>query len=223
MNSKEIYKRFLLKLNKNDTNDGINILASVFVLIFNTEAVRWLGEQFNEKADNWKLSQLDNLLEVDVNLNKVKKYDDSVEFQLPDDFYRHASSYSIVDKGNCKGLKVFNFEKKALGFNTNIADDFSGPQVEYQETPFQITKNKMKIYFDDFEIKRVYASYYKLPKLIDIAGYEHIDGSISSDIDTDLIPDQIDEILDRVVEEVTGNYQDSERLQYVKEKITTEP
>jgi hypothetical protein len=223
MTAKEIYKRFLLKINKNDTNEGINILPSLFVLNFNTEAVRWLGDKFTDDGDNWKLSHLDNLLEVDKVLNKATVYEDSVEFEFPENFYRYASSYSIVDKGNCKGQKVFNFEKTALGFNTVIADDFSGPQYDYRETPFQITQNKLRVYFDNFEIKKVHASYYRVPKQIDMAGYEKIDGSPSTDIDSDLTVEQIDEILNRMVIEVTGNYQDSERYQYAKERISTEP
>lgn len=222
MTSKEIYKRFLLKINKNDSNEGINILPSHFVLTFNSERLRWLGDKFDDNADNWSLAHLDNLLQADKLLTKVKKFDDSVEFQLPDDFYRYASSFSIADKGECKGVKIFNFEKKPLGFNTVLADDFSSPQFEYQETPFIIVQNKLRVYFDDFEIIKVYASYYKEPAAIDMAGYERIDGTPSIDQDTDLNLEQIDEVLDRMVIEVTGNYQDAERFQYAQNKISTE-
>lgn len=223
MKSQEIYKRFLLDINKNDTNEGISILPSHFVLLFNTEAVRWLSEKLSDDADNQKLEHINELLEVDVKLNKVKEYDDSVEFQLPEDFQWHASSYSLADRGECKGVKIFNFDKKPLGFIATLADDFSRPNFDYQETPFIISKNKMKVYLDDFTIKNVYATFYRKPKKLDLAGYEKIDGSPSVDQDTDLSDENIDEVLTRLVAKVTAQYQDAERFQLAKERIITEP
>ena len=223
MKSLDIYKRFLLKINKNDSNDGIAILQSHFIILFNTESTRWLGEKLKGDGDNIKLDQLDTLLEPNVELKLVKKYDDSVEFQLPENFYRHASSYSIVDKGNCKGVKIFNFDKKALGLTATLADDFSKPQFDFEETPFIITHNKMKIFYDDFEIKRVFETYYRVPTQIDIAGYNHPDGTPSTDIDSDLVPDSIDEILNRLAVEVNRQYQDNESVALRKDAINTEP
>jgi len=223
MKSLEIYKRFLLKINKNDSNDGIHVPISHFVLLFNTEAIRWLGEKLTKEGDNIKLDQLDTMLEPNVELTLFKKYDDSVDFQLPSNFYRHASSFCIVDKGNCKGVKIFNFDKKSLGLTATLADDFSGPQFDFEETPIIITKNKLKIFFDDFKIKKAFLTYYRVPTAIDIAGYITIDGSSSTDIDSDLVPDSIDEILNRVAVEVNRQYQDSESVALRKDAINTEP
>lgn len=223
MTTQEIYKRFLLDINKNDTNEGISILPSHFVLLFNTEALRWLSEKLSEDADNQKIDHLNELLETDVKLTKVKEYEDSIEFQLPDTFHWYASSYSKADRGECKGVKIFNFEKKPLGFIATLADDFSRPSFDYQETPFVISKNKMKVYFDDFTIKTVYASFYRKPKKLDMAGYEHFDGTPSADVDTDLSDESIDEVITRLTAKVTAQYQDAERFQYAKERIVSEP
>lgn len=223
MKSQEIYKRFLLELNKNDSNEGVNILPSSFVLLFNTERFRWLEQKLESDADNWKLQHLDNLLVVDKQLTKQHEFSDAVEFAFPEDFFRHAYSFSIADKGACKGERIYNFEKKALGFHTVLADDFSSPQFEYRETPFIITQNNIRVFFEGFKIQRVYASYYRLPKPIDIAGYTKFDGSASVDLETDLIEDQIDEIIERVVKRVAGQVGDVEKHQVANERIVTEP
>jgi hypothetical protein len=223
MNTKEIYKKFLWEFNKNDSNRTISVLPSHFILTFNTEIPRWLAEKIRDNADNVKIDDLNELLETDVKLNKVEDYDDSVTFQLPENFFRHAASYSLVDKGECKNVKIFNFPKKALGFTATLADDFSGPQFDYQETPFIITQNKMKVYFDDFKIKSVYASFYKLPIPIDMAGYEKIDGSPSTDQNTDLTDKNIDEVITRVVSKLSAQDQSAERFQFAKERIISEP
>lgn len=222
VSSREIYKRFLVKANKNDRNKGVNILVGHFVLLFNTEAVLWLGNEFDKNGDNIKISRLDNLLETDVELKFFKKNKDSVEYSLPDNFYRHASSFSIADQGECKGVKIYNFEKKPMGFHTNLADDFSAPSFDFEETPCLITKNKLKIYFDDFSIKKVFATYYAIPK-IDIAGYKNIDGTPSKDVDTNLSLDNIDQILNRVLAEINRGSKDGEGLQIAKERINSQP
>lgn len=223
MTTQQIYKQFLIDMNKDDTNEGINILPSHFVLMFNTEAVRWLGQKLKDDGDNVQLNGLDELLESDVQLTKVAQSEDSVEFQLPSNYYRHASSFVKADRGECKGHRIFTFEKKPLGFNSVLADGFSGPQFDYEETPFIVTKNKFKVYFDDFQIKSAFVSFYKRPDPIDMAGYEKIDGTISVDQHTNLIDEHVDEVLTRLVARVSGNVKDLERFQIAKERSSSEP
>lgn len=221
MKSNEIYKRFLLKNNTNDTNEGANFLISHFVLLFNSEGIRWETERL-AKGDDDSLNKLDRLLISDLEVPIVKKFSDSVHCQLPDNFFKHVSSYSLSDKGDCKGVKVFNFEKKALNLTEILADDFNTPQFDFQETPCIIINNQIKIYFSDFLIKKVYISYYKTPTQIDISGYTKIDGSISSDVDSELSDDNIEEILNRLVVEIKRQTKDAEGFQLSKERVQTE-
>lgn len=221
MTSNEVYKRFTIKVNGNDTNEGVDIPRGVFVLMFHTESLRWLREKLLD--DSVRLDGLDSLLITEFTIVKFKKFENSIEADLPADYARDASSYVRADKGNCKNRKLYAFEKKALGFNAIIGDDYSGPQFDYEETPFFITKNRMKVYFDDFKITKLVLNYYKKPVKLDLSGYIKEDGSNSANQDTDLSDDNIEEILNRMVLEVTGNSRDLERTQFAKDKITTEP
>lgn len=221
MRSIEIYKRFLIKINKNDSNDGINILPSHFVLMFNTEVLRWLGEKLKTDGDNVKLSKLKNLLIPDEKLELVKEFEDSIDFKLPKQFYRFVSSYSVAVKEDCV-RKIFNFDKKALGITAFSADAFSRPSFDYEETPCIVAGGNLKVYFDDFKIRDSYLTYYKAPIQIDIEGYERFDGSPSKNIDTELSDENIDEVLNRMDAETTRQYLDSDRFQFSKERIQTE-
>lgn len=223
MNSREIYKRFLLKINKNDTNDGISILPSLFVLIFNNERFRWLGEYLKNNGDNIKLDRLDGLLESDVPLVQFQVGDGWVEYTLPDNFYRHSSSYALVNKGNCTNIPFFYFEKKSLGFSANLADDSTKAHFEYEEGPCLFTNGKVKVYTDDFIIVKLLTSFYRVPNAIDIEGYTKIDGSASTNIDSELSDDNVDEIINRVAMEVIREYQDDDAAQFAKDRIGTEP
>lgn len=221
MTPNEIFKRFKFKYNGNDTNEGIDLLPGVFVLMFNTIALKWEIEKLQD--DSIRLDDLEPLLVTEFEIDKFKKFDNSIEAELPTDFIREASSYVLADRGKCKNKKVYTFEKKALGFNSIIADDYNGPQFDYEETPFIITKNKMKIYFDDFKIRKIVLNYYKKPDKLDLAGYTKEDGSASVEQSTNLTDDNIDEILNRLVREVSGNNSDAEKVQFAQNKITLEP
>lgn len=224
MTSREIYKRFKLKVNGNDTNEGVDVLSSLFVLLFNDERSRWLGQKLKENGDNIKLDNLSNLLETDVELKKVNVLDDSVEFEFPENFYRYSSSYSIVDKGNCKGAVIYNFEKKALGLTAISADYANKPSFDLAETPVILTKRRLKVFFEDFVVQKCIANFYKLPGPIDIAGYKRPDGSMSSEINnTDLTDENIDEILDRMAKSFLGNNGDTASAALKEERITKEP
>jgi len=224
MKANEIYKRFLLKINKNDTNEGINILPSLFVLMFNSEAQRWIGQKIDGNGDNIGLDNLDVLLETDIELVKGNKKDDWVEFKIPEDkdIHRHSHSFAFVKKGNCQ-TTIFYFEKKSLGLTATLADDFNKAQFDFEEAPFIITKGNIKAYVDGFEITKFLTSFYRFPKSIDIAGYTKIDGSSSEDIDCELHSSLIEEIINRLVLEVIRQYKDGESFQYSKDRIQTEP
>lgn len=223
MTSREIYKRFLLKINKNDSNDGVNVLPSHFVLMFNTESLAWLGTKLRDDSDNWKLDHLQELVSTDVQLPVQKTHNDSVDFTLPGDLYRYISSYSIASQDKCKGRKIFNFDKNTLNLTAVLADAMSRPSFKFEETPCIQKSGTLKVYFEDFKIDSVFLSYYRQPKPIDIAGYRKLDGSPSVDADTDLSDENIDEVLNRMAVEVLREYQDGEGFQLAKDRIASEP
>lgn len=223
MISREIYKLFSLKLNKNDSNEGINILPGVFILLYNIEAKKWLADKLTQDADNVKLTGLESLLISDFELEELDKKDDWVSYKLPDDFYEHASSFALVNKGNCVNQKIFYFEKKPLGFSAILADDSNKAQFEYEEAPFIITKETIKAYVDGYDISSFKFSYYHFPTPIDIAGYRHADGTLSTDVNGELDDYSINEILDRLVLEVQRETENQEGFSYAKDRINTEP
>lgn len=223
MTSREIYKRFLLQINKNDTNEGINIPISHFVLIFNTESLKYVTEELKENADNNKINYLKPVFIVDKELVKDQEFSNSVTFKLPSEFLKHAGSYSIVSSKDCNEGVVYNFEKNPLNYIVNLADNFNNPSLEYRETFFLLTKDKYQVYFDDFEIKKVFMSYYKEPGKIDIAGYTKIDGTPSVDKDTDLDDSLIESVISRMSLEVIRQYQDQNSIVFAKDRVQTEP
>ncbi len=219
MTSAEAYKRFLLKINKNDTNEGINILPSHFVLLYNTERLLWLGDTLKNESDNIKIDRIQELIVTDEELSLSSKKDDSVNFTIPTELYRYVSSYTIADKGFCTGLKLYNFEKKPSNKTAFLADAFSKPSFDFEEVPVILGSNNLQVFFDDFEVKKAFLTYYRNPAKIDLPGYTGFDGQPSTNIN----PDLSDENVDEINEEVIRQYQDAEGMQYAKDRIQSEP
>lgn len=223
MTVQELYKRFQLMINKNDTNEGVNILPAVFVLLYNSETQRWLNEEFKKNQDNIDLNLIQKLFAPDYKLTLVNKSEDYIEYLLPDDYFQIYGSYSLVDRGPCTKIRIANFEKKPANLVPILSDEDSKPSFDYQEAPFVLANNNVRIYFDsDYTIGESFLNYYRIPRKIDMEGYVGFDGIPSTNIDPELDDFNSIQILARVAAEVDREIHNSEGIQYDKDRINTE-
>jgi hypothetical protein len=223
MTSIEAYKNFLLRLNKNDSNTNINISKGEFVLIYNHQKDRWFEEKLDSKNNSIDIHDLGILYEVDKELIEIEKTINSVKFKLPDNFGKFDSSYSLASKKECKDRPLVNWLVKPKNLSVLLQDTNNKPSFEYEETICILSNDKLVVYKDNFSIDKVYLSYYKLPKKIDIEGYIKIDGILSTTIDPDDLDDNsIHEIINRCVIEVIRSYENPQGFQLAQERIKTE-
>lgn len=217
--SKELYKKFLLKINKNDTNSNVKVPKSQFVLIYNEQIRVWLNNiiDLNESSDY--IDDIQELLILDEELEFIKAGKINDTYKLPDNFYRRATGYCFASKGNCtdNSCVVWFIKPKNLDIylkNTNLS-----PSFEYQETIALINNDKVSIYKTDFNINEFYVNYYQEPIEIDIEGYTKIDGSASVNINTNLSKVNAEEVLNLAALEALRNYENSESAQLAASRI----
>lgn len=223
MTVQELYKRFELMINKNDTNEGVNILPAVFVLLFNSEMLRWLNEELKKDIDNLDINLIQQLFISDFLLTETNRQKTFIEYPAPNDYFQIEGSWSYADRDLCKGIKISNFEKKPGNIVPILADDDSIADFDYQEAPFILGNNNLKLYIGpDYTIKETFVNYYREPKKIDMEGYIHFDGTPSTNIDPELDDFNNLEILARVAAEVDRQTENSEGIQYSKDRINTE-
>lgn len=212
-------------VNKNDTNDGVNISPGHFVLLYNAESLSWLGEELKKSEDNIDVNLIQLLFLSDFKIspsgvaNKNLKF---IEFELPEDFYQVYGAYTFADRGQCKDNIIYLWERKPGDVIPILSDEGSKPSFDYQEAPITFGNNKMKVYFDDYIVKDTFINYYRTPTKIDIEGYVHFDGTPSTNIDTDLDDDNALQILARVAAEVNRQTDNVEGLQLSKDRIAKE-
>jgi hypothetical protein len=213
MHPLEIYKKFLLKVNKNDTNGYIKVPKSQFVLIFNEEKRKYLQKALDVKESSIGIEDLEELLVVDKPLDKVDTYTLKVDFKLPENYLKSVSSYVIASKGSCNGVVLYNWFVKPKDINVLLQNYNQRPSFEYQETLMTINNSLMSVYKTDFNIDEVYYTYYREPKDLDIEGYTHIDGTPSTNVYTDFADINIEAVIDCAVTEALRNYESTEQLQ----------
>lgn len=213
MTSQEIYKRFLLKVNKNDTNANIKIPKSQFVLLFNEQKDQWSSDviKLNENSDY--IEEIQELLELDFKLEKTNSSLKKDDFKLPQNFLKRSTAYAVTSKEKCKSNPMVIWFIKPKNLDVYLQNSNLSPSFEYQETIAIINSKLVSIFKTDFNIDEVYLSYYRQALNIDIAGYTKIDGTPSSDIQTDLLDENIIIVLNRTAAEALRNYENTEQLQ----------
>lgn len=207
MHPEEVYKKFLIKVNKNDTNANVKIPKAQFVLLFNEQKRKWLNK-FTENEDNSDyIDNIKSLLEPDVELIKKDEDNFKVNYYLPSNFFRRASSFSIASKDCCKNKVLINWFYKPKDKNVLFQNDNYNPSFEYGETFVLLNKNVLSVFKSDFILNNVYLTYYREPLDINIKGYTQFDGQPSIDVEVDLDDLNIEEIIDMTATEAARIYE----------------
>lgn len=218
MTALEAYKKFLLKLNKNDTNTKIKISKGEFVLIFNEQKRVWLHTFKKKVGTSDEITELQDLLRVDEILQLVDSKTDKDFFKLPERYFRIQNTYSIAKKGDCERI-LFNFPYKPKNYNAILQNSNLEPDFDFEQTLFQVTENNLLVHKRDFEIIGQYMTYYREPVDIDLEGYIKIDGSQSKNIDPDMSDENVDRVLNLCVVEATISYENAENLQMSAQRL----
>lgn len=217
----QAYNSLNMKVNREDTNSNIHVPKGKFVVIYNEQARRWLKSKLKRKLSSDELDELSDLLEDNIEIARIKRHQDHIDFQLPSDYFSLASSFSEATRGKCN-KRLTNWKAKPHDIPVLLKDENNNPSFDFEETPLSIAGNKAKVYFSDFNIKKVYINYYRFPKNIDVEGYINVDGSQSTTVDPELNDLAVDEILNRCAIEIMRDNKNQEGFQYAKERIETE-
>lgn len=188
-----VYERLKDWANKNATNQDVIIDESRAVWALN-EAMNSIVSTIIRNGRNDELNRISVLL-VSKKLNKLNSDESSDYFELKDDYFFNSSVKCKSNKCDidCHEIKSDN---QNMIFNSNFT-----PSIVFQETIYYLEGNKIRIFKDGFNITECTHTYYRKPRLIDLNGYERIDGSISDrDIDFEFNNDLIDEILIKATE-----------------------
>jgi hypothetical protein len=218
MTVQEAYIRFLDLVNRNATNNNINVDKPRFVISFNSTAIKYV-EWVLDKRDADLIRHIQGLLILEHPLTKSKTEDNYESFTLPSDFIDLANLHAYASKGNCKDQRIQLFEVKSENIEELINDDSNKPSFDYRETFYLAANGAANIYKTDFTISKANLSYYRYPKKVDIAGYIHLDNTASVDIDPEFDDKSVLKILMAMAKAFAASTGDTAQYQLNKDRL----
>lgn len=220
MTSQQLYIEFKTLLNKNGRFTNVDISRSSFITIFNREQERWYTQTINKKKDSDDINDIQDLLEIEE-LEFIKQHSNYSSFTLPKNCVRF-ELFEVLATRECTKRINARPITKLRNLNEILANEFSSPSFDWEETIYTISGNKLLIYFSDFEVEQVTCHYYKELPDIDISGYVRLDNTRSEDINPTLHNRYLRQILDRVVLEVQGEIENQAGRQVSAERVATQ-
>lgn len=109
--------------------------------------------------------------------------------------------YCVCSNKYCFNRNVKCYRVKHADLQNVLSNANTCPSFLYQETPITTSNNQIEIYTDGtFEVQEAYLTYLKYPRMIDLEGYIHFDGTASITNDCVLPAFLKDEIINKAVE-----------------------
>lgn len=136
-------------------------------------------------------------------------------------FMFYLDSYMIADKGSCKNRILYSDSNlvRHADITTILRNDNMKPSFEYQTVIADISSDELHYYTDgSFTPKKIYLSYIRYPKRVDVEGYVHFDGTESANVNCELEAYLKDELLDLVTESLAMYTENPSAAQSAKQR-----
>lgn len=220
MTIEEAYIKYLDLVNRNATNNNINVDKPRFIILFNdmqNRYLEWILDKRNKDDIRYVQLMLVNNYKLSENLNE----DVYTSFTLPENYFNFSNLRVKAKKGKCSGRNMLVYEAKSENREELLNDEFNKPSFEYSETFYYFSNDSVLIYKDDFEIEDAKLSYYRYPQKVDIDGYVHLDNSASVTIHPEWDDKVTIRILIAMAREFAAINSDAGQYQLDKDRLFT--
>lgn len=211
MKASEVYTRYIIKAEENGTNDVVTVSKDRFVQTINEAYIR-ITEYFYEKKNDDDFRYLQPLLVDDKPIQKSSKHSDHIIFDLPDDYLNFSNVWGVGSNKTCSNQKFDLFEIKDLDRNVILNDEFNSPSFKYREAPFNFANNTIRVFVDGFSIDKIYLSYYRYPRKLQLIDPENPESQLDDSYELDYDEKVINRIVDLALKEFDTN-NSNERFQ----------
>nr|DAY19011.1 MAG TPA: hypothetical protein [Caudoviricetes sp.] len=216
----DCYLRALQKAEENATNGGIKLDKARFVQLFNEEQNR-LVLYLLDKRNEDDIRYLQKLVVYSKDISKNRSIDNQISdlFSLPSDYFDFINVSGVFSRGECSASDFNLWEAKNENVNELLADEFNKPSYDYRDAFYTIGEEGVRVYKGDFNVDKLFLSYYRYPNPVDISGYIKSDNSSSTDIDPELDDKLVDIILNMVEKQFALNESEYNRYQIDSDNV----
>jgi hypothetical protein len=218
MTIQETYVRFLQLVNRNATNNNVNVDLYRFVKMFNDLQNRYVEWVLDKRNDD-SIRDVQKLLVVEQPLPPEGSTASTVTFTLPSDFFDFANISAVASSECCEKERVLVYEVKSEDAEEIYNDKYSEPSFEWRETFGYLSENRFVTFVKDFSIEELLLTYYRKPLQVDIAGYPRLDGTPSVSIDPEFEDAIVNRILLAMAKEFSAINENPQSYQLDKDRL----
>ncbi len=227
MDTSTVVYKYKLESNKLDSQDFIDLPLPTILMIINktilgyVDAIYGINNIFRQGVESFqrRIDDLQVLIVNDLpNITYIDEGDNIFTGTLPDNYLHLLRSYSLATKDLCidRALRNIQYSHDELNDILISKDPYRYPSFEWQELPINLAQNKIFAYTDStFTPTELNIQYLKYPVQIDLAGYTHIDGTPSSNVDSELEDYLMEDVITLSVRFSKAILQDKEGFQLI--------
>lgn len=201
--AEEAYERYIVKSEKNGTNNNLSTDRGRFVTLYNELKNRVTKWYLNNRQSN-ELHSIKVLLQDDKPIRPERpKHLDHFDFKLPKDFFQQSFVRAVGEKGKCTGQDIYLYEIKDEDRGSIMGDELYGPSFDYRESPYTFAKDTLKVYVEkDVTLEKIYLSYYKFPNKIGLLDPDNPESGFDPSKEIEFN----DDVLDRIISAMVGDF-----------------
>lgn len=165
MQVEQAYQKYLIKVERNGTNDNIATDRGRFVILYNESSNRYVEHILQNSKGEDDIEYIQNLLVLEKEISDSVKTKTAYKFQIPEDYFFYSNVFAMCTKEKCTD-RMELYKLKEENKNEYLQDEYYKPSFLWREAPYNLTSNKVNVYYDDFKVDKIYLSYYRYPNQI---------------------------------------------------------
>src|SRR5699024_6858059 len=182
MTIQDSYLYFLNIVEKNSTNNNLNVDKPRFIEWFNYSISKYQEDVLKRGRRNDEIRELSPFLKMSDDLIEKESNDLFDIFYNPDNYFDLSSVLITAKKGACSVNDFILDEQQSENVHIKLTDENYKPSFKARETFYTLMDGGVAIYHNsDFKIDSARMLYYKPIPKVDISGYIKQDGSSSTD------------------------------------------
>ena len=176
----QVRDRYIIKAEKNGTNDDIATDNLRLALLFNESQNKFLTLQLqNRKVDDIRYIQ--KFLVLDKSIPYFSKTQEKYNFKLPDNYFDLADARAKAKKEKCSDI-ITLFELRTENLNEILIDEFHKPSFKWREAPMTVNSDYLSIFTEgDFSVTELLLNYYRYPSQLKLTDETNPESTFTSD------------------------------------------
>jgi hypothetical protein len=196
-------ERYLIKSEKNGTNDGITVDNLRFCLIFNESQEKFMTLHLQNRGID-DVRYIQKFLVLDKKIPYTSKTQDKYNFKLPSDYFDLADVRAKAKKENCEDT-MYLFEIQTENLSEILQDEFNKPSFEWREAPYTVNSDMLSIYTDNFSIQTILLNYYRYPNQIRLIDEENPESGFDESLPIEWDDKSLNDIISLMVANLDMN------------------